>query len=97
MYAAWQSVVDAAGPSLYRRHHCGYATGIGFPPGWSGNGVPGASRPGGEATLVEGMVFHPTSWMMETGAGDYFVSDQVVITPGGGQRLTTTGQAIAFV
>lgn len=43
------------------------------------------------------MVFHPTSWMMETGAGDYFVSDQVVITPGGGQRLTTTGQAIAFV
>lgn len=97
VYAAWQSVVDAAGLSHYRRHHCGYATGIGFPPSWSGNGVPRALRPGGQATLVEGMVFHLMSWMMETGAGDYFVSDPVVIAPGGGQRLTTTSQAITVV
>jgi len=32
VYQAWQEVVDAAGLSHYRRHHCGYMVGIGFPP-----------------------------------------------------------------
>src|SRR3546814_2585245 len=34
VYAAWQSVVDGAGLAHYRRHHCGYAVGIGVPPSW---------------------------------------------------------------
>lgn len=89
VYAAWQSVVDGAGLSHYRRHHCGYATGIGFPPSWSGGGVPRALRPGSTSVLAEGMVFHMMSWMMETGAGDYFVSDPVEVTTDGGRRLTT--------
>src|SRR3546814_12443126 len=32
VYAAWQAVVDRAGLGHYRRHHCGYAVGIGMPP-----------------------------------------------------------------
>lgn len=92
VYAAWQAVVDRAGLAHYRRHHCGYATGIGFPPSWSGGGVPRALRPGGGAVLAEGMVFHLMSWMMGTGAGDYFVSDPVVIGPGEAERLTATPQ-----
>lgn len=97
VYAAWQEVVDEAGLAHYRRHHCGYATGIGFPPSWSGNGVPRALRPGSRAVLAEGMVFHLMSWMMETGHGDYFVSDPVVIAPEGGRRLTATPQDLRVV
>lgn len=92
VYEAWQQVVDAAGLSHYRRHHCGYATGIGFPPSWSGNGVPRALRPGGRSILTEGMVFHLMSWMMETGHGDYFVSDAVAIGGSGAERLTRADQ-----
>lgn len=97
VYAAWQRIVDDAGLAHYRRHHCGYATGIGFPPSWSGNGVPRALRPGGEDALVEGMVFHLMSWMMGTGQGDYFVSDPVVITPTGADRLSMSPQALSVV
>ncbi|MFP3914858.1 MAG: M24 family metallopeptidase [Actinomycetota bacterium] len=97
VYEAWQAVVDDAGLSHYRRHHCGYATGIGFPPSWSGNGVPRALRPGNRATLEEGMVFHLMSWLMGTGSGDYFVSDPVAITREGGRRLTKTSQELVVV
>lgn len=97
VYAAWQGAVDAAGLSHFRRHHCGYATGIGFPPSWSGNGVPRALRPGGTARLAEGMVFHMMSWMLETGAGDYFVSDTVAITAAGGARLTNAPRHLIVV
>lgn len=94
VYASWQAVVDGAGLTHYRRHHCGYATGIGFPPSWSGGGVPRALRPDSPTVLADGMVFHLMSWMMGTGRGDYFVSDPVVIRPGGAERLTTTPQAL---
>lgn len=97
VYAAWQDVVDLAGLSHYRRHHCGYATGIGFPPSWSGGGVPRALRPSSTALLAEGMVFHMMSWMLETGAGDYFVSDTVAITSDGGRRLTTSPRELLVV
>jgi Xaa-Pro dipeptidase len=97
VYEAWQSVLDESGFGHYRRHHCGYATGIGFPPSWSGNGVPRALRPGSRAILAEGMVFHLMSWMMGTGSGDYFVSDPVVISRDGGRRLTKTPQDLVVV
>ncbi len=92
VYAAWQNVVDRNGLSHYRRHHCGYLTGIGFPPSWSGNGVPRALRDGSHMPLTAGMVVHLMSWTMGTGRGDYFVSDPVVITVGGGERLSRTPQ-----
>ncbi len=97
VYQDWQAVLDAAGLAHYRRHHCGYATGIGFPPSWSGNGVPRALRPQSREVLEEGMVFHLMSWLMETGVGDYFVSDPVVIRPDGAERLSATSQAVQVV
>jgi Xaa-Pro dipeptidase len=37
VYAAWQQVIDdGLGHARHRRHHCGYAVGIGFPPSWVG-------------------------------------------------------------
>lgn len=92
VYAAWQSIVDQAGMANFRRHHCGYVTGIGFPPSWSGHGIPRSLRPGSTLVLREGMVIHLMSWMMGTGRGDYFVSDPVVVTTAGAERLTTTPQ-----
>ena len=32
VYAGWQSAIDEAGITQYRRYHCGYLVGICFPP-----------------------------------------------------------------
>lgn len=89
VYAAWQKPVDKAGLHHYRRHHCGYSVGIGFPPSWSGAGVPIGLRAGSEMELKPGMVFHVLSWLLRTGCGDSFVSDTVVVTETGSEVLTT--------
>src|SRR2546429_2346024 len=48
VYDAWQRVVDhGLGHSHYRRHHCGYLVGIGFPPSWGGGAPVVGLRPGG--------------------------------------------------
>jgi Xaa-Pro dipeptidase len=88
VYKAWQGCVDRAGLSHYRRHHCGYIVGIGFPPSWSGSGVPKGLREGSRMIIREGMVFHLMSWLLRTGEGDAFFSDTVVVTDKGGEFLT---------
>ncbi len=94
VYAAWQSVVDRAGLEAYRRHHCGYAVGIGFPPSWSGGGVPLGLRAGSTMELRAGMVFHLMSWLLRTGKGDYFLSDTVVVNETGCERLTKASRDV---
>jgi len=91
VYHAWQATVDAhLGHSRYRRHHCGYLTGIGFAPSWTGPGAPIGLRPGQELLLREGMVFHVFSWILDQGPADYGVSDTVLVTAEGCELLTTT-------
>lgn len=93
VYAAWQSVVDGAGLAHYRRHHCGYAVGIGVPPSWTGgNGVTGL-RADSDLELRAGMTFHILSWLMGTGRGDYFISDTVLLGEAGAEVLTRTPAA----
>ncbi|MGE0408779.1 MAG: M24 family metallopeptidase [Amphiplicatus sp.] len=94
VYAAWQGVVDGAGLEGYRRHHCGYAVGIGFPPSWSGGGVPLGLRAGSRMELKAGMVFHLMSWLLRTGKGDYFLSDSVLVTETGAERLTRASRDV---
>lgn len=90
VYRAWQDVVDAAGLSHYRRHHCGYAVGIGVPPSWTGgNKVTGLSA-GSDMQIRAGMSFHILSWLMGTGRGDYFLSNAVLLTEHGAEVLTHT-------
>jgi len=96
VYAAWQDVVDKAGLEGYRRHHCGYAVGIGFPPSWSGGGVPLGLRAGSQMALQAGMVFHLMSWLLRTGKGDYFLSDTVVVTETGCERLTKASRDVVI-
>jgi Xaa-Pro dipeptidase len=90
VYAAWQRVVDEAGLSHYRRHHCGYAVGIGFPPSWTGGNRVTGLRHDSDMEIREGMSFHILSWLMGTGRGDFFVSNPVILTANGAEVLSRT-------
>lgn len=88
VYQAWQRELDRVGLHAYRRHHCGYIVGIGFPPSWTGGNQVFGLRADSRRTLQPGMVFHLMSWTMGTGRGDYFASDTAVLTEAGGELLT---------
>jgi Xaa-Pro dipeptidase len=90
VYRAWQGRVDAAGLGHYRRHHCGYVVGLGFPPSWTGGSTVVGLRHDSDMVLRPGMVFHLLSWLMGTGRGDYFLSNTAVLTDQGCQILTAT-------
>ena len=93
VYGAWQEVVDAAGLAHYRRHHCGYLVGIGFPPSWTGGNSVTGLRHDSELEIRTGMSFHMLSWLMGTGHGDYFISNTVLLGPDGPEVLTTAPSA----
>lgn len=90
VYRAWQDVVDEAGLEHYRRHHCGYLVGIGFPPAWTGGNKVTGLRAGSDLAIEAGMSFHILSWLMGTGRGDYFVSNAVLLADSGAEVLTRT-------
>lgn len=96
VYAAWQSVVDAAGLSHYRRHHCGYLVGIGVPPSWTGGNTVTGLRHDSDLPIEAGMTFHILSWLMGTGQGDYFVSNTVLVGPSGAEVLTVTPDTLTI-
>ncbi len=58
VYGAWQHVVDRAGLPHYRRHHCGYLVGIGFPPSWTGGNRVTGLRHDSDLVIRTGMSFH---------------------------------------
>jgi len=89
VYQAWQGVADEAGLSHYRRHHCGYLVGIGFPPSWTGGSMVTSLRPGSRLELEPGMAFHLHSWFTNTGRGDYFISNTALLTEHGCEILTS--------
>lgn len=88
VYAQWQGHLDRNRLSAYTRHHCGYSVGIGYPPSWSGSGVPVGLRAHSNMQLREGMVFHLMSWLLGSAQGDAFLSDTVVVTATGCEFLT---------
>ena len=87
VYQGWQSVVDSAGMQHYRRHHCGYLVGIGFPPSWTGGPKVTGLRHDSDLEMEEGMTFHLMSWFTETGRGNYFVSNTVLLGSSGAEVL----------
>lgn len=97
VYRAWQDRVDEAGLRHYRRHHCGYLVGIGFPPSWVGGSMVVGLRHDSPLKLQRGMTFHLLSWLMGAGQGDYFVSDTAMLTETGCEVLTTIPQHLQFV
>lgn len=97
VYRAWQAWVDEAGLAHYRRHHCGYLVGIGFPPSWVGGSQVVGLRHDSELELRPGMTFHLMSWLMGSGRGDYFISDAAMLTERGCEILTTVPQQLRIV
>lgn len=94
VYRAWHACLEEAGLSHYHRHHCGYSVGIGYPPSWSGSGVPVGLRSDSEMELKPGMVFHLMSWLLRTGKGDSFLSDTAVVTEDGSEVLTKVSREL---
>lgn len=88
VYADWQGIVDAAGLSHYRRHHCGYCVGIGQPPSWTGGNSVTGLRHDSDLEIHTGMSFHILSWLMGSGKGDDFLSNTVLLTEDGPEVLT---------
>ena len=88
VYAAWQAVVDDAGLSHYRRHHCGYCVGIGQPPSWTGGNSVTGLRHDSDLEIRTGMSFHILSWLMGSGQGDDFLSNTVLLSENGPEVLT---------
>lgn len=94
VYEAWQAVLDRNDLSHYSRHHCGYSIGIGYPPSWSGSGVPVGLRRKSQMRLREGMTFHLMSWLLSSGIGDAFLSDTVEVTADGCKFLTLVNRDV---
>jgi Xaa-Pro dipeptidase len=93
VYDAWQRVInEGLGHSSYRRHHCGYLVGIGFPPSWVGGSAVVGLRDGGAFVITEGMTFHVLSWILDQKPADYVVSDTVLVTAAGGELLTAASR-----
>jgi Xaa-Pro dipeptidase len=93
VYAAWQRVVDKGlGHDRYRRHHCGYQVGIGFPPSWVGGPHVVGLRSDATWPVRAGMTFHAFSWLLDQEPADFVLSDTVVVTDEGGQPLTTVSR-----
>ena len=93
VYAAWQEVVNSGlGHDRYRRHHCGYQIGIGFPPSWVGGPAVVGLRADSTWLVQAGMTFHILSWLLDQEPADYVLSDTVLVTPKGGQLLTTVSR-----
>lgn len=96
VYATWaRAVAGSSAAGWPARHHCGYLVGIGFPPSWVGGGEVLGIRPDGDVEIVPGMAFHLMSWVTEP-AG-HVVSDTVLVTPTGAERLTTTGHELTVL
>ncbi|MDQ4054833.1 MAG: Xaa-Pro peptidase family protein [Actinomycetota bacterium] len=93
VYAAWQRVVDKGlGHDRYRRHHCGYQIGIGFPPSWVGGPHVVGLRSDSRWQVRAGMTFHVLSWLLDQEPADFVLSDTVLATDDGGQPLTTVSR-----
>jgi Xaa-Pro dipeptidase len=91
VYSAWhQAVAGGLGDDGYHRHHCGYLTGLGFPPSCVGGSAVVGLRRGSDLLVQEGMVFHVMSWLLGQALPDYGVSDTAVVTGDGCQLLTST-------
>jgi Xaa-Pro dipeptidase len=95
VYAAWERAVTAVTGVRPYRHHCGYLTGIGFPPSWVGGGEVLGIREGGDTIVRPGMVFHLMSWVEEPVG--HVVSDTALVTGSGCELLTDAPRDLLVV
>ncbi|GAA1552148.1 Xaa-Pro peptidase family protein [Kribbella sancticallisti] len=91
VHAAFNAVIAAHG--LVKESRIGYSIGIGYPPDWGERTV--SLRPGETTVLTAGMAFHVILGMWMDGWG-YELSEPVVVTPAGVERLTDLPQELTI-
>ncbi len=88
VYHDWVATVEDELGRAYRRHHCGYLVGLGFPPSWMAGRVASLS-PKSTIIIRQGMTFHIQSWVLDCNTGTQALSDTALVTERGGELLTT--------
>ncbi|MEM1264620.1 MAG: M24 family metallopeptidase [Pseudomonadota bacterium] len=79
------------GHGFEKDNRCGYAIGLAYPPDWGERTV--SFRAGDKTVLEPGMAFHfmPALWLED---GGLEISEPLLITERGAERLTTTPQSL---
>lgn len=91
VHAAFNTVISRHG--LSKESRIGYSIGIGYPPDWGERTV--SLRADDAAVLAAGMAFHVILGMWMDGWG-YEMSEPVLITPTGAERLTDLPQELTI-
>ena len=91
VHAAFEAVGSAYG--LVKESRIGYSIGIGYPPDWGERTV--SLRSGEQTVLAAGMAFHVILGIWMDGWG-YELSEPVVVTPTGVERLTDLPQELTI-
>jgi ectoine hydrolase len=91
VHAAFNDVITAHG--LVKESRIGYSIGIGYPPDWGERTV--SLRAEERTLLAAGMAFHVILGMWMDGWG-YELSEPVVVTPTGVERLTDLPQELTI-
>jgi Xaa-Pro dipeptidase len=87
--AAGRGAVRDLGMDEYFRHRMGYSVGIGFTKWLDGFSI----RPGEETVLEENMVLHVIPFLATRNEA-VALSETVLVTPGGGERIPTLDRSI---
>jgi len=91
IHALWDAVIRARG--LSKASRIGYSIGVGYPPDWGERTI--SLRSGESFPLAAGMCFHVILGMWMDGWG-YELSEPVVITADGAERLTNLTQDLTI-
>lgn len=75
-------------PGDYYRRHCGYISGLSFPPSWCGGGSVISLQHTSKLVIRKGMVFHVLPAMFENGRLDAMMSSAAVAGETKGEALT---------
>jgi Xaa-Pro dipeptidase len=86
-HLACQAVIDKAGYTANFRKRAGYSVGISFPPDWGEGHIVSLAK-GNQAILQPGMVFHLPPALRKYGEYGVGVSETVLVTDRGCERLT---------
>jgi ectoine hydrolase len=91
VHAAFTTVISRHG--LVKDSRIGYSIGIGYPPDWGERTV--SLRAAEHSVLTTGMAFHVILGMWMDGWG-YELSEPVVVTGSGAERLTDLPQELTI-
>ena len=90
--AIWQGVLNRNG--YEKKSRVGYSIGLNYPPDWGERTA--SLRPGDKTVLQAGMCFHFQSgvWLEDFGAA---ISEPIIVTDGGGERLSDVARELVVV